>query len=237
VFWLHELHSVSGRFEDDFEAAVRDRWLPAVAATPGARLLLYLKQAFGAGPSYRVVTITGLRDAAAFGALAARVAGGDLASLARELDGLRHDVVGRLLTPLPWSPLRDLDLGAIPGEPASAEPALFMEDTVWPYEGLLDDYIARAGSHYAREMERRATLLHVEAAFRTAHGAGRRAEVVLWQRVTEPSMLVPLFTREVPAHYRQPGTWMHDALELRDQWESRLLRSAPWSPLEGAAAA
>jgi hypothetical protein len=28
-----------------------------------------------------------------------------------------------------------------------------------------------------------------------------------------------------------PGTWMHDALDVRDDWESRLLRSAPWSPL------
>jgi hypothetical protein len=29
---------------------------------------------------------------------------------------------------------------------------------------------------------------------------------------------------------RQPGTFMHDALELRDQWESRLLRTSRWSP-------
>jgi hypothetical protein len=28
-----------------------------------------------------------------------------------------------------------------------------------------------------------------------------------------------------------PGTWMHDALEVRDDWQSRLLRSASWSPL------
>jgi hypothetical protein len=27
-----------------------------------------------------------------------------------------------------------------------------------------------------------------------------------------------------------PGTWMHDALEVRDDWESRLLRSTTWSP-------
>jgi hypothetical protein len=24
--------------------------------------------------------------------------------------------------------------------------------------------------------------------------------------------------------------WMHDALDLRDRWESRLLRAARWSP-------
>jgi hypothetical protein len=35
---------------------------------------------------------------------------------------------------------------------------------------------------------------------------------------------------EVPEHYKAPGTWMHDALEVRDRWESRLLRTARWSP-------
>jgi hypothetical protein len=34
----------------------------------------------------------------------------------------------------------------------------------------------------------------------------------------------------MPERYRAPGTWMHDALELRDQWQSRLLRAAAWSP-------
>ena len=55
--------------------------------------------------------------------------------------------------------------------------------------------------------------------------------MVLWQRVTRTKALVPLFGREVPVEYSVPGTWMHDALELRDQWESRLLRTAKWSPL------
>ena len=40
-----------------------------------------------------------------------------------------------------------------------------------------------------------------------------------------------LFTRELPAQVKGPGTWMHDALSFRDQWESRLLRTAAWSPL------
>jgi hypothetical protein len=39
-------------------------------------------------------------------------------------------------------------------------------------------------------------------------------------------------TREVPAERRGPGTWMNDALAYRDQWESRLLRTAAWSPLD-----
>ena len=62
-------------------------------------------------------------------------------------------------------------------------------------------------------------------------GAGPEREVVLWQRVARPELLPPLLSREVPAEHRAPGTWMHDALEVRDRWESRLLRVAPWSPL------
>jgi hypothetical protein len=55
--------------------------------------------------------------------------------------------------------------------------------------------------------------------------------VVLWQRVTEPERLLGLLYTEIPVKHRAPGTWMHDALRVRDDWESRLLRTAAWSPL------
>ena len=74
------------------------------------------------------------------------------------------------------------------------------------------------------------TLLEIQAGFRTAFGAGRRREIVLWQKLVEPRGLRPLLMSEVPAEFKQVGSWMHDALELRDRWESRLLRTAAWSP-------
>jgi hypothetical protein len=40
-----------------------------------------------------------------------------------------------------------------------------------------------------------------------------------------------LLTREVPPELAKPGSWMRDALALRDQWQSRLLRTTRWSPL------
>jgi hypothetical protein len=43
--------------------------------------------------------------------------------------------------------------------------------------------------------------------------------------------LLRLLTSAVPAQFKGPGTWMHDALEVRDEWTSRLLRTASWSPL------
>ncbi len=234
MLFLHEVHEVIGQREDEFEAAVRDEWLPALAATDDARLLYFLHHTHGTGLSYNVVTVTAVRDGAAWERVVRRVDGGDLAKWAERLDGLRHDVTAKILVPLPWSPLQDVDFDAVAVTPERHEPTLFMEDTVWPYEGRLEDYVERSGAHYSAEMARARTtgraLLSVDASFRTAFGSHRRREVVLWQKLIRPEGLRPLLTREVPPEYKQPGMWMHDALDLRDRWESRLLRTARWSP-------
>ena len=39
-----------------------------------------------------------------------------------------------------------------------------------------------------------------------------------------------LLSTEVAPSHRAKGTWMHDALDVRDKWESRLLRTTSWSP-------
>jgi len=198
-------------------------------------VLWVLRHVHGTGPSYRMVTWTALRDGAAWDEVAGRVERGDLRATACRLDELRHDVTAKLLVPLPWSPLQALDLDAVPVAPAEQPLAIFMEDTVEPHEGKLEEYVERSGTHYAREMgEHEAkgrAMLRVEASFRTAFGSHRRRQVLLWQRVVEPRGLLALLTREVPPEYQRPGTWMHDALALRDRWRSRLLRTVAWSPL------
>lgn len=228
---LHELHEVVGPREDEFEAAVRDEWLPALGQSDGARLLYYLKRTHGTGPSYHVTTWTAVRDGAAWEDLVHRVEDGDLRALAEKLDGLRHDVTAKMLRPLPWSPLQTIELARVPVEAAEHGLTLFMQDTVWPYEGRLEEYVERSGSHYARFMERGGTLLRIEGSFRTVFGSHRRREVILWQKVVDEKGLLRLLTHEVPARYKEPGTWMHDALEVRDRWESALLRTSAWSPL------
>src|SRR5262245_5973618 len=152
MLFLREEHEVAGEREREFESVVRDAWLPALAATPGARLLFYLRHVHGTGPSYRVVTWTALRDGAAWEQLAKRVDGsGDLHGLAQELDTLRHDVTAKLLRPLPWSPLQEVNLehvpASAPGRPADAPLTLFMEDTVHPREGRLETYVENSGTH------------------------------------------------------------------------------------------
>jgi hypothetical protein len=66
VLFMHEVHQVRGRAEDDFEAAFRDGWMPVLAADDDARLLWHADHAQGSGPAYTVVTITAIRDGAAW---------------------------------------------------------------------------------------------------------------------------------------------------------------------------
>jgi hypothetical protein len=237
VLFVHETHRVMGRRSEDFEACYRDGWMSALALTSDARLLWFVHQAHGTGPAYTAVTVTAVASAAALGDLQDRVRRGDLQKWTAELDGLRHESVAKVLEPVPWSPLADVDLTAVPTAPVERDGdlPLFMEDTAWPHPGHLDAYLEKAGTLYLDTLRRASDagrgLLELVAAFVPAYGAGPGREVVLWQRVARPEMLLPLLSREVPAAYQGPGTWMREALDVRDRWESRLLRAAAWSPL------
>jgi hypothetical protein len=233
MLFLHEVHRVAGAKEREFEAAFRAGWMEILAADGDARLLWFLHHAHGTGPSYQVVTVTALADGAAWERLAARVQHGDLREWAREVDSCRHDVQARLLMALDFSPL-DVDLAAVPIDGRRHDPALYMEDTMWPKRGKVDEYIAAAGEVYAKMLGAHTegdVLLRIEAAYQTMPGAGRWPEVTLMQKVHSMPGLVHLLTHDMPAELSRPGTWMHDALDYRDQWRSKLLRTAPWSPL------
>src|SRR5262245_3303041 len=221
-----------GQRETEFEAAYQ-AWMTALATDDDARLLWFLHHAHGTGPSYQVVTVTALADGGAWERLAQRVHRGDLRQWARAVDGCRHRVEGRLLMPLDWSPL-DVDLAGVPTDGRRHDPSLYMEDTMWPKPGTVDEYVAAAREVYAKMLGAHAeadVLLTIEAASRTMPGAGRGPEVTLMQRVHNMSGLVGLLTHDMPAAMSRPGTWMHDALAYRDQWRSKLLRTATWSPL------
>ncbi|WP_231382643.1 hypothetical protein [Mycobacterium simiae] len=228
---MHELHTVRGRKEDEFEAAFRDAWMPLLGRGDDARLLWYANQAHGSGPAYTVVTVTAVRDGAAWEQLNLRVQKGDLQDWLHHVDELRHEVQAKLLMPLPWSPLHDVALDEIPVDGREHEMTLYMEDTMWPYEDKFDEYIVRCGDVYAKSLEEPSSMLTMHAAFQPALGSHVRREVILMQRISRPDALLDLLRSHIPAEYRAPGTWMYDALDLRDQWTSRLLRTSEWSPL------
>ena len=113
MLFLHETHKIKGRCEDAFEDAIRDGWMARLAEGDSARLLWYANHAHGSGSSYQVVTVTGIADGA-WEELARRIQSGDLQKFMRELDELRHDVEGKLLLPVYWSPLQSVDLTTVP---------------------------------------------------------------------------------------------------------------------------
>ena len=234
---VHEVHHVIGSRADDFEASYRDGLLPALAETADARLLWFLHQAHGTGPAYTIVTVTAVEALAALGTLQERVRRGDLRSWFAEMDDCRRDASAKVLEPASFSPLGELDLSTVPTAPEErkGDLALFMEDTAWPHPGHLDAYLEKASSLYLETLQRATEagwgMLELVGVFVPMFGAGPEREVVLWQRVAQPQGLLPLLSREVPAEYQGPGTWMREALAVRDRWESRLLRVASWSPL------
>jgi len=124
-----------------------------------------------------------------------------------------------------------MPFGEVPTDGQEHELTLYMEDTMWPYEDKFTEYIDRCGEVYAKSLDRPAAMLAIQAAFQPALGSHLRREVVLMQRIHQPEALLNLLRTEIPSDYRAPGTWMYDALDLRDQWTSRLLRTASWSPL------
>ncbi len=233
MLFFHETHKVIGAREDDFEAAYREGWMPTLARDDDARLLWYANQAHGSGMSYTVVTITGIADGAAWERLTHRTEVGDLRPWMREVDSLRHDVAGKILLPVDWSPLQDVDFAGVPTDGSNHELSLFMEDTGWPYAPL-DDYIRSWDEIYYRPLSKTSQILDIQACFQVAHGSYKRREAMLWQKISSAddyATLVRLLTSEIAPEHRGPGTYMFEALKFRDQWESRLLRTSAWSPL------
>jgi hypothetical protein len=236
MLFVHEIHRVMGRHEDEFEAEYRTAWMPKLAENTDARLLYFAKLAHGTGRAYNMITVTAVADGAAWERLATRLRFGDLREWVARIDTMRHDVTSKILMPTEWSPLQDVDFENVPTEGVEHDPTLFMEDTAWPHEGKWEDYLKAARDNYAPSLAEGRhggrSLLELQAVFTPAWGASaRRREVILWQRVMKPAGITPLVMSEIPAEHRAPGTWMHDALEVRDDWESRLLRTVDWSPI------
>ena len=232
MLFVHEVHRVIGSREEEFEASFRDEWMPALGKGDDARLLWYCNHAHGSGPAYNVVTITALRDGEAWERLASRTQGGDLRQWAARTDQLRHGVAAKMLLPVAWSPLQEVDLAEVPTSPTEHPLSMYLEDTGWP-SAPLDDYIRFWGESYHRPMQSvppGQRLLEVEASFQTAFGAGRRREAVLWQKIVDHDRLLTLLTHETAPQQKAPGAFMHEALAYRDQWESKLLRTSSWSP-------
>lgn len=233
MLFMHEVHRVVGKQEAEFEAAYRDGWMKTLAGTDYARLLWYFTHAHGSGMSYNVVTVTAISDAAAWEELVRRMLEGDLREWCGHVHGMRYEATGKLLQPVYWSPMQEIDLARVPTDGAPHEPSVYMEDTGWPYAPL-DEYIELWDKDYYQHMRKlppEQLLLDIQGCFQPAFGTHVRPEAMLVQKVLDYGILTGLLTsteKYDPSEW--PGSYMHRGLELRDQWESKLLRTAEWSP-------
>src|ERR1700732_684127 len=110
MLFMHETHQVIGHHASSFEEIYRNEWMGTLGGSDDARLLWYLNHAMGSGPAYQVVTITAISNAQAWEALAQRMLAGDLSDLTARLDSYRYEVDGKLLAPVYWSVLQEVDL-------------------------------------------------------------------------------------------------------------------------------
>lgn len=228
---LYEHHRVRGVEEFAFETLYRDGWLPRMAAGDDARLLWYFHLAHGSNVSYRFVTITALRDLAAWERLADRVQSGDLREWAAELDTTRYQLEAKLLVPLPWSPMQAIDFADTPLAPSQPhELVLYVEDTVRPEQGRIDEALDEAGSRYRGESGTATPgrMSHLVGAFQPFWGAGRRRELVLLSRVDDKDALGDYYASGGNGGSLWPAM---RGDEQGDSWESHVLRTSNWSPL------
>jgi hypothetical protein len=234
MLFVHEVHSIHGTMQDEFEAHYRDAWAAGVAKDPDTRLLWYFNVAHGSGLSYRVVTVTGIRNWTAWERFARRAQHGDLQEAGHHADTMRYGVHATMLTALPWSPLKDLDLSQIAPQVPRGRVSLYVEDTVTP-EGDIAAAAEAAGRAYPEQppgtppvTDATATLT---AAFRPSLAGGRRRQVVMLQKILDWNRLATLLDSGTPAN-GAPWSSGHGAVPFADHWETRFLRTAPWSPLD-----
>ena len=221
MLFVHDVHAVMGERELDFEDSVRAEYAPAVGADDDTRLLWYLNSTHGAGEAYKVVTITAVRNGAAWERLVERLRRGDLSAWAGRAEAMRYGLTSTLLIALPSSPLAALDLEAVPRAPQDHPLSVFREDTL---DGPGLDAVLDVGGGADAGAE---AVLTPVAAFRPAVDAASRRHVLY--RVAEPDRWTPAFGRDA-GWDDWPGS-LTPTLPANVSGSSRILRTSSWSPL------
>lgn len=237
MLFLHERHEIRAGRGPEFEAAYRDEWMPRLASADDARLIWYWRHANASSRPNNIVTITAVKSSAALGRLSESLHGGDFAQFAASLDHLRHQVVSSVLAPTRFSELNEIDFASVAADPRQRhERAMYVEDVVWPPS--LDDYVAMAGENWYRPAAAgtgkvRARITH-PAFFQVAYGAGVRPEVYLIQKLIDPPEVFvrDLLATDYPPEMKAPDHYFVRGLKVRDQWESRIMATSEWSPLD-----
>jgi hypothetical protein len=222
VLFVHDVHAVMGERELEFEDSVRTEYAPAVAADDDTRLLWYLNSTHGAGEAYKVVTITAIRDGAAWERHVERLRRGALSAWSGRADAMRYGLVSTLLVGSASSPLAELDLASVATEPQEHPLAVYREDTL---AGAGLDAVLDAADPSLGDTDD--AVLTPVGTFRPAVDPSPR-RVVLY-RVAEPDRWTPVFGLDA-GWDDWPGS-LTPTLPPAVSGSSRMLRTSSWSPL------
>ena len=228
---LHQLHRLRPGADEAFETLVRDRWLPAVAAVEGCRLAWFAVPTPAARWSDEVASITRFDDAAAFERFGAAVRAGELATLAAEIRTHRTGVETRLMRPLDYDPWSSKGT-EVPAAATEGAPVAYMHDFVPPVVGQMNGYVDMMREKYMALTDQDLSGVVLRASWQTVAGGGPLPEMFNLSEIRDVDALLNLLTFDIPREYKSMGTWMWEALAVRDQWTTRLLRSSTWSPVK-----
>ena len=226
---LHQIHSVGTDAWSEFEDLTRSRWLRDIA-DDGTRFLFYAVPTGAALHQNEVITMVALADGSALGRFVERVRNGDLTDTATRLAALRTGISTRLLKRLDYDPCA-IELGDIPVDPVDRSPVAYMHDFVTPVIGQNRAYIDMMRERYMALSEQELSGVVLRMSWETVWGGGPVPEMFNLSEIRSPDALLQLVGREIPAEYKKMGTWMWEALSVRDRWTTRLVRSVSWSPV------
>jgi hypothetical protein len=228
ALYLHQIHALAPDAEPKFEAFVRDEWLPTVNANDGAHFMWYGTSTSAARFADEAITIVALDDMDAFDQFAAsqRESAPSAAMRAR-----REGVRTRLLRPIDYDPWTASER-EIPAGPVEGECKIYMHDFVPPVTGQMRAYVDMMRERYMALTDKELSGVVLRTSWQTVCGGGPLPEMFNLSEILDLDALVALIAHEVPREYKQMGSWMWEALATRDQWTTRLARSATWSPVK-----
>jgi hypothetical protein len=226
---VHQIHSLVDGAADEFERQSRDEWLPRLADDE-SRFAFYAMPTGAAVRQDEVITMIACSDSGALGRLSDRVRTGDLGPLASSQALLRTGVATRILKPLDYDP-SGLTMADIPAQACDRPPVAYMHDFVPPVIGQNRAYCDMMRERYMSLSETELSGVVLRMSWETAWGGGPVPEMFNLSEIRSPEALLQLVGREIPIGYKQMGTWMWEALAVRDRWTTRLVRSARWSPV------
>ena len=230
MFFVHEVHALDPAATGAFETALRDDWVPALASDDRTRLVWSARSMPPAISYPEIVTLTAVTDGDALERLGERVRRGDLRDRSVELGRLRRTHTVRVMAGLEEFNPYTVDLADLPLVRADAPTEMDIHDFVVPRLGMQRVYEVQMRESFLKMLEIEALPMRIWAGLETVAGGGRTPESLMITHAAHSRAIAELLTHGNPRVAPEPGTWMADALKLRDTWISRLVRSLPWSP-------